>query len=48
MLHNTVARSRIISASNAILTAWYNFIRRGLLWQFNVAGKSKTGILVLK
>jgi len=34
MLHNTVARSRNISASNAILTAWYNSIRREILWRF--------------
>jgi len=43
-----VARSRNISAYNAILTAWYNFIRRGIIWRFNVAGNSNTCVLVLK
>jgi len=48
MLYKTVARSRNISSSYAILTAWHNSVLSGLLWRFNVADNSKTCILVFK
>jgi len=37
---NHVARSRNVYTSTAILTTWFYFTRRELLWRFNVASKN--------